>query len=477
VSTGAGVDQSGETNGVPTIVVRAAVNAAQHPEVSCGIGWSDILAISGNETRWGTFTALRGVTPQTLANGDVVQAGGGQEYGTRWALYGPLLNGSGAGGNRTYFARRGADEWATQNGERAQRAYGINGFLPSVWRTHGADGNGDGLENPHNVFDAAVGTAKLLCANGYAQDRGTAIRRYNGSGPNAFRYRVNALLRSAEYEREINPGSVGAVPSFAAAGVTTSSGGVSAVPGWWAQVGAGSIWERPTGLISSWLAFVIPGGSGGSSVAAVNGSWPHGSVIERGRPDPGLCRAAYRAAADDTYCWPGGSAHPAMTLDLARAIRVWLRNDGAPGNRIGMWRSADIPGTSTGRASRSDHKSGLGLDVGLVGAAGGSVARLDRLQAVLCRYADGSAGFDPCRLGAPPGQGSCSSPIERLVWRGAVGHSDHIHISVCNNADPARMARLIAELGGTGPQDDDWEPYRQYGSPRPEHVGPEAGGR
>ena len=125
------------------------------------------------------------------------------------------------------------------------------------------------------------------------------------------------------------------------------------------------------------------------------------------------------------------------------------------------------PRSTTGRAARSDHKSGLGLDIGF--AAAGTTARLDRLQAIGCRYADGTAGHDACNLGSPPGQGNCTSPLERIVWRGAAGHNDHNHWSVCNNADPARMTQLITELGGTG-TDLTWRPYVQYGGSKPRHV-------
>jgi membrane-bound lytic murein transglycosylase B len=39
-------------------------------------------------------------------------------------------------------------------------------FIPSTWRTSGADGNRDGREDPFNVNDAALAAAGYLCAGG-----------------------------------------------------------------------------------------------------------------------------------------------------------------------------------------------------------------------------------------------------------------------------------------------------------------------
>lgn len=43
------------------------------------------------------------------------------------------------------------------------RAMGPGQFLPSSWEAFGADGDGDGDADPHNVFDAALGTLRHLC--------------------------------------------------------------------------------------------------------------------------------------------------------------------------------------------------------------------------------------------------------------------------------------------------------------------------
>jgi cell wall-associated NlpC family hydrolase len=37
-------------------------------------------------------------------------------------------------------------------------------FLPAEWRTYAADGNGDDVMNPDNMYDGAIAAAKKLCA-------------------------------------------------------------------------------------------------------------------------------------------------------------------------------------------------------------------------------------------------------------------------------------------------------------------------
>jgi hypothetical protein len=46
------------------------------------------------------------------------------------------------------------------------RAVGPMQFIPSTWRRHAADGNGDGQDDPFNINDAALAAANYLCADG-----------------------------------------------------------------------------------------------------------------------------------------------------------------------------------------------------------------------------------------------------------------------------------------------------------------------
>jgi len=42
-------------------------------------------------------------------------------------------------------------------------AVGPMQFIPSTWRSSGADGDGDGIADPNNIFDAALAAARYLC--------------------------------------------------------------------------------------------------------------------------------------------------------------------------------------------------------------------------------------------------------------------------------------------------------------------------
>jgi hypothetical protein len=58
-------------------------------------------------------------------------------------------------------------------------------FIPSTWSVVGVDADGDGVRNPQDVDDAALGTAVYLCSGsddlGTDQGRQSAVFRYNHS--------------------------------------------------------------------------------------------------------------------------------------------------------------------------------------------------------------------------------------------------------------------------------------------------------
>ena len=65
------------------------------------------------------------------------------------------------------------------------RAVGPMQFIPSSWRIFGVDGNGDGVANPNNIYDATIATGIYLCSGGTdlsdpAQLQ-AAVFRYNHS--------------------------------------------------------------------------------------------------------------------------------------------------------------------------------------------------------------------------------------------------------------------------------------------------------
>lgn len=117
------------------------------------------------------------------------------------------LDGSGAGGNTT--AIKDTDDGRLDGDSVYERAVGPMQFLPGTWNgPSGADGNGDGIKDPHNAYDAALGTAAYLCGSGKTnlgdqRQLRQAILRYNGVGW----YANKVLARIHAYDRlGTNPG-------------------------------------------------------------------------------------------------------------------------------------------------------------------------------------------------------------------------------------------------------------------------------
>ncbi|MBC2902246.1 lytic murein transglycosylase [Streptomyces sp. PSKA01] len=111
------------------------------------------------------------------------QAGGGRvdaEGTTLTPIRGPRLDGV------RFALIRDSDGGALDGDAVYDRAVGPMQFIPSTWAVWGADGNGDGRADPHNVFDAALAAGRYLCAGGrdlsVPGDLDAAILGYNHSG-------------------------------------------------------------------------------------------------------------------------------------------------------------------------------------------------------------------------------------------------------------------------------------------------------
>jgi len=136
----------------------------------CDVRWTTFAAIGFNESRHGT---LHNATVDIWGN-------------PSRTLLGPLLDGGASSdqeGNG-FAVVRDSDRGLYDGNYRWDRAIGPMQFLPSTWMTWSADGNGDGAEDPQNMYDAVAGAANLLC--GLIEERGYDPHRYllgyNGSG-------------------------------------------------------------------------------------------------------------------------------------------------------------------------------------------------------------------------------------------------------------------------------------------------------
>lgn len=109
--------------------------------------------------RWNT---LAGVGSVESAHGTLGGAGLDAAGVPSRRIIGPPLNGE--NGTRAIPATK--ESTALHGDETWDRAVGPFQFLTSSWEQYGADADGDGVADPHDIDDAALGAANHLCAQG-----------------------------------------------------------------------------------------------------------------------------------------------------------------------------------------------------------------------------------------------------------------------------------------------------------------------
>lgn len=142
----------------------------------CDVRWTTFAAIGFNESRHGTLhnaTVNEWGDPSRTLLGPLLDGGASQQ--TEGTTEEPAGNGFAVVGDSDNGVFDGNTQW--------DRAIGPMQFLPSTWRVWSADGNGDGWDNPQNMYDAVAGAANLLC--GLIEERGHDPHKYllgyNGS--------------------------------------------------------------------------------------------------------------------------------------------------------------------------------------------------------------------------------------------------------------------------------------------------------
>src|SRR4051812_27749774 len=152
-------------NGIPTVALNAYRVAATRMDntSSCGIDWSLLAGIGRVESNHGRFGGA------TL----------GSDGTSTPKILGPALNGQG------FAFIRDTDHGAYDGDTVTDRAVGPMQFIPATWRSYAVDGNGDGVQDPFNINDAALAAAHYLCVAGgnLATDSGQrqAVMAYNHS--------------------------------------------------------------------------------------------------------------------------------------------------------------------------------------------------------------------------------------------------------------------------------------------------------
>ncbi len=133
--------------GIPAralVAYAAAELTLRAEQPSCGLGWNTLAALGDVESGHGTHggSAL-GVDGRPVP-----------------AIVGPALNGQG------YAAIRDTDAGAFDGDSVWDRAVGPLQFIPDTWVRWGADGDGDGAQDPNQIDDASLAAARYLCASG-----------------------------------------------------------------------------------------------------------------------------------------------------------------------------------------------------------------------------------------------------------------------------------------------------------------------
>lgn len=80
------------------------------------------------------------------------------------------------------------------------RAVGPMQFIPSTWQGREADGNGDGQADPHNYYDAALSTARKLCADGGDLTNSANLERAVFAYNRSTEYVASVVTFIAEYD-------------------------------------------------------------------------------------------------------------------------------------------------------------------------------------------------------------------------------------------------------------------------------------
>jgi membrane-bound lytic murein transglycosylase B len=140
------VRSTSQASGVPEVALAAYARAELSAPRGCGLGWTTLAGIGWVESQHG------------MIDGRTLRADGTPSR----RILGPALDGS--PGVKAIPATAESTRW--HGDPDWDHAIGPMQFIPSTWETWAADGDGDGVADPHDLDDAALAAANYLCADG-----------------------------------------------------------------------------------------------------------------------------------------------------------------------------------------------------------------------------------------------------------------------------------------------------------------------
>lgn len=171
---------------IPEPALRAYGNAeliARDAWPECNLKWNTLAGIGWVETRHGTYSGDYFNRPEINASG----------------VADPPIIGIPLDGGPGVAEIADTDGGRLDNDTEFDRAVGPMQFIPESWQRYGLDANGDGYPDPHQIDDAALGSAHLLCSDGrdlsVPEDWTQAIYSYNSSRE----YLINVRDAAASY--------------------------------------------------------------------------------------------------------------------------------------------------------------------------------------------------------------------------------------------------------------------------------------
>lgn len=177
------VAQVADRTGIPDRALAGYGSAALRltaEQPSCGLGWTTLAAIGAVESVHGTH--------------------GGTHVGPDGRTITPII-GIALDGRDGVAAIADTDDGILDGDTRWDRAVGPMQFIPSTWERWAADGNGDGIADPHVIDDVALAAGRYLCAAGGDLSRGADWRRAVLTYNRSAEYAARVLDTANEYAR------------------------------------------------------------------------------------------------------------------------------------------------------------------------------------------------------------------------------------------------------------------------------------